>query len=342
MAKKTFDYGNILDKENNAYKTITINSPTLGARQEWMAENLNTGIFNNGDKITQATSIEEWQSCIENRIPAWCYYDNNEELGKEFGKLYNIFAILDKRGIVHADFQLPNYVDYTILGMNMQEYEPVPRCVNNADGGRVTDSGVSSVGLKLMDKKSWKKKGQDLVGFAAKSGGYRAATNNYNDFVHLQKETRFWTLPHGLFVNTGEQDAQFPELLKENWYEYAVYKMVFSENEIIHDATFLNLFNRTQDKSLQISKEAEEKLANYRISMLNNPNRLAYYQKYFPLKKSEATHDRYFQLALEELDNFSSKRSAMRFCSFSNGKDNMYFPLVELNQGAYIRAFRYI
>ena len=338
MAKKTFEYGSTLDYEKNAYKTVAINSPTLGAQQEWMAENLNTSVFNNGDKIAQAASIEEWQSCIEQKIPAWCYYDNKEE----FGKLYNIFAILDKRGIVPAGFQLPNYVDYTILGMNLQEYEPVPRCVNNADGGRVTDSGVSSVGLKLMGKKSWKKKGLDLVGFDAKAGGYRAATNNFHDFIELEKETRFWMLPHGLFVNTGEQDAQFPELLKENWYEYAVYKMVFPENEIAHDATFLNLFNRTQDKSLQISKEAEEKLASYKISMLNNSDRLAYYQKYFPIKKAETTREQYFRLALEELDNFSSKRSGMRFCSFINGKDNMYFPLVELNQGAYIRAFRYI
>tara|TARA_B110000503_G_scaffold119531_1_gene181402 strand:- start:40 stop:294 length:255 start_codon:yes stop_codon:yes gene_type:complete len=52
-----------------------MNSVKIG-HQEWSSENLNVDHFNNGDEIQQVESAEDWLKCLENKTPAWCYFDN--------------------------------------------------------------------------------------------------------------------------------------------------------------------------------------------------------------------------------------------------------------------------
>ena len=40
----------------------------------------------------EAKSNIDWLSAIENKIPAWCFYDN-DSINNEFGKIYNIYDI---------------------------------------------------------------------------------------------------------------------------------------------------------------------------------------------------------------------------------------------------------
>jgi uncharacterized protein (TIGR02145 family) len=75
-----------------------MNSVKIG-HQEWSSENLNVDHFNNGDEIQQVESAEDWLKCLENKTPAWCYFDNNPDNGNKYGKLYNAFAVMDVRGI---------------------------------------------------------------------------------------------------------------------------------------------------------------------------------------------------------------------------------------------------
>ena len=65
--------------------------------QIWMTENLNVDRFRNGDLIPEARNQLEWNNACSRGIPMWCNYDFNPEQDKIFGKLYNQFAILDKR-----------------------------------------------------------------------------------------------------------------------------------------------------------------------------------------------------------------------------------------------------
>src|SRR5688500_15580464 len=76
-----------------AFKTVTI------AMDEWMAENLNVSQFRNGDPLFEANTYEEWEYASIKGLPAWCYYNNNPGYGKKYGKLYNGWAIRDKRGL---------------------------------------------------------------------------------------------------------------------------------------------------------------------------------------------------------------------------------------------------
>lgn len=53
----------------------------------WSPKNLDLDKFRNGDIIPEARTAEEWKLAGKNVKPAWCYYDNNLENGKLYGKL---------------------------------------------------------------------------------------------------------------------------------------------------------------------------------------------------------------------------------------------------------------
>jgi len=65
-------YGSFKDtRDGRAYKTVKI------GEQVWMAENINTDRFRNGDIIPEAKTKEEWIKAGENRQP-----------GRHSGRLY--------------------------------------------------------------------------------------------------------------------------------------------------------------------------------------------------------------------------------------------------------------
>jgi uncharacterized protein (TIGR02145 family) len=93
----------------DAFKNITI------ASQEWMTENLNVDKFRNGDAIPEAKTDEEWIKAIENKQPAWCYYDNDPANGEKYGKLYNGYAVSDSRGLAPVGWHVPSDAEWTVL-----------------------------------------------------------------------------------------------------------------------------------------------------------------------------------------------------------------------------------
>ncbi|MDD5529167.1 MAG: fibrobacter succinogenes major paralogous domain-containing protein [bacterium] len=94
------------DKEGNTYKTIKI------GEQVWMAENLNVSHYRNGDTVPQVQAAKEW---INLTTGAWCYYENNVENGKTYGKLYNWYAVNDPRGLAPEGWHIPTDDEWTIL-----------------------------------------------------------------------------------------------------------------------------------------------------------------------------------------------------------------------------------
>lgn len=65
--------------------------------QVWTTQNLNTVVFQNGDSILYAQSEEEWNAALNSGTPAWCWFENNGVLLKEQGRIYNYYAVTDKR-----------------------------------------------------------------------------------------------------------------------------------------------------------------------------------------------------------------------------------------------------
>lgn len=76
---------NIYDIDGNIYKTVTIGS------QIWMAENLKTTKYNDGEAIPNVTDNTTWEALAAG---AYCWYDNNEATYKAtYGALYNWYAV---------------------------------------------------------------------------------------------------------------------------------------------------------------------------------------------------------------------------------------------------------
>jgi uncharacterized protein (TIGR02145 family) len=67
--------------------------------REYLAENLKSVIYQNGDTVRRANSYEDLIDAWNKKEGAWCYYNFDENNDSIFGKLYNIFALYDERNI---------------------------------------------------------------------------------------------------------------------------------------------------------------------------------------------------------------------------------------------------
>jgi uncharacterized protein (TIGR02145 family) len=78
---------------------------------------LNVSAFKNGDIIPEVRTAEEWERAGNEGKPAWCYYNNDKEYGKKYGKLYNWYAVSDSRGIAPEGWHVLNLDDWNTLDL---------------------------------------------------------------------------------------------------------------------------------------------------------------------------------------------------------------------------------
>ena len=74
----------------------------------FMSKNLNVSEFRDGTPIQEAKSSEDWRNFLKTKEPAWCYFEYDYKNDKKFGKLYNYYAITDKRGLSPLGWHIPN------------------------------------------------------------------------------------------------------------------------------------------------------------------------------------------------------------------------------------------
>lgn len=96
-------------KNNKVYDFVKVGNST------WMQKNWDGVTFRNGDSILNARTSKEWIDAVDNRVPAWCFYDNSKELGGKYGILYNWYALSDDRSLAPEGWQLPQKEDWQKL-----------------------------------------------------------------------------------------------------------------------------------------------------------------------------------------------------------------------------------
>ncbi len=80
----TFNFIPCIDFDNNSYTIVQIDD------QWWMAENLKTTTFNDGQSIPYVTNNAAWGNLTS---PGFCWGNNNPSNKDEYGGLYNWFAV---------------------------------------------------------------------------------------------------------------------------------------------------------------------------------------------------------------------------------------------------------
>ena len=76
--------GFVSDIDGNTYRTVKIGD------QWWMAENLKTTKYNDGNDIPLVSEISIWPTLS---TPAYCWYNNDENNKNPYGALYNGYAV---------------------------------------------------------------------------------------------------------------------------------------------------------------------------------------------------------------------------------------------------------
>jgi uncharacterized protein (TIGR02145 family) len=91
--------------------------------QTWMSEDLNITHFRNGDKILHASTNKQWKNALSKKIPAWCHYRLKSKNGAKYIKLYNCYAVLDKRGLAPSGWHIPSTKEWDELASNINPQE---------------------------------------------------------------------------------------------------------------------------------------------------------------------------------------------------------------------------
>ena len=128
----TKNYGTMTDQEGNVYKTIVIGT------QEWMAENLKTSSYRNGELIASVTDNNQWYSLTTG---AWCFYNNDSQYECPYGKLYNWYAVSDLRNVCPLGWHVPNDAEWRIL-INYLDPNSFEGDSINIAGGKMKSKGI--------------------------------------------------------------------------------------------------------------------------------------------------------------------------------------------------------
>jgi uncharacterized protein (TIGR02145 family) len=151
-------YGTITDIEGNVYKIITIGT------QVWMAENLKTRSFSNGDLIGSTTPATLNFSGENSPEYQWAYSGDESNVAL-YGRLYTWDVITDSRNLCPTGWHVPSNAEWITI------YSYV---LGGTIGGKLKETGTSH----------WKSPNSGATnesGFTALPGGYHSSFGNFDN-----------------------------------------------------------------------------------------------------------------------------------------------------------------
>jgi uncharacterized protein (TIGR02145 family) len=175
---KALTYGSVKDINGNTYATIQIGT------QLWMAENLRTTRYRNGDPIPNVTDANKWTGLSSG---AWCHYENDPKYEVPYGKVYNWYTVKDPRKVCPAGWHVPTDGEWqqmeAALGMPARElYRKEFR------------GAAQNVGGKMKTTTLWESPNTGATnesGFSGLPGGNRHASDGY--FGSLGSSGYWWS-----------------------------------------------------------------------------------------------------------------------------------------------------
>lgn len=158
-------YGVVTDIEGNTYATIWIGT------QVWMAENLRTATYANGNPIPNVTDDTTWTQLNSG---AWSHYANNPTNDSVYGKLYNWYAVADSVNICPTGWHVPTDTEWRDLSEHL--------------------GGADVAGVKMKTTSLWNapnRGANNNAGFSGLPGGVRSSEGG--NFALLGQWGLWWS-----------------------------------------------------------------------------------------------------------------------------------------------------
>jgi uncharacterized protein (TIGR02145 family) len=158
----------VTDVEGYTYPTVIIGD------QEWMAENLKTDFFCNGNSIPSTGDSAQVK-----------VYDDNPQNEAIYGKLYNYQAVLDTSGLCPCGWEVPTELDFA-------------RLIDYLGGYQSAMIKMKSVGFLDDGTGLWDQREPVHIYLGDNSSGFNAVPGGigfYDNFYDQDSLAAFWAIP---------------------------------------------------------------------------------------------------------------------------------------------------
>jgi uncharacterized protein (TIGR02145 family) len=156
----------VTDVDGNNYPTINING------QEWMAENLRTSKYANGDPIPNVTDNSQWSFLTTG---AWVHQNNDSLYEITYGKLYNWQTVADSRNVCPTGWYVPSDINWFELANYLGG--------TTVAGGKMKSTGTIESGTGLWNQPNLGATNEG--GFSGIPGGYRTGDGTFEGTFEL-------------------------------------------------------------------------------------------------------------------------------------------------------------
>lgn len=175
--KPIIEKGTVTDMEGNVYETVKIGG------HEWMIENLRTKHLSDEDELAYVYDGLEWQNTS---VPAYTYYNNNEDYALTHGALYNWYAV-NTRKLCPDGWRVPTDDDWKKLEGKVDSNFGIGDAEWDKEDRRGFDAG-----LRLKSTTGWALDGSgtDMFEFSAHPSGFRATNGDFEGFEYVGQ---WWT-----------------------------------------------------------------------------------------------------------------------------------------------------
>ena len=159
----------VSDVDSNKYHQVKIGN------QIWLKENLRTTHYQNGDPISNEQDPQAWWN-LKTGGYVWC--QNDENLGKVYGALYNFYAVLDSRGLAMKGWHIPTY----------EEWFELKTFLKNDIAKKLMEQGTAHWGVTSANP-------TNASGFTALPAGEfgERGTDKTLGFMDFKTDASFWT-----------------------------------------------------------------------------------------------------------------------------------------------------
>lgn len=173
----------------NGYTYPTIN---LGNGQEWMAENLHTTVYANGNTIPNVTDQNQWRNLSTG---AWVNYNNDSQYETPYGKLYNWYTVTDPRNVCPTGWHVPTDAEWSAF------INYIDTSANSGGSSNIAGGKMKSIGTQYWLNPNTA--ATNLSGFSGLPGG---TCDDYGSFYYIGNWGGWWSSTQYLSSDAWHRD----------------------------------------------------------------------------------------------------------------------------------------